>query len=276
MKRIVLFLLLAFAAAAQNTPPSGGGGSGSASWISCVGTPGATAGAAGSVCVVPATGAAYACKATSPATCSSAGDWQLIPASVTLAGDANGPSTATVVQFHGVSVLPPASTATPTRIYHMTAATTANVCPAAGDSGGTATADCYTDDNVAYKVLGGPPQSDIPAFVICTTAGCQAETTFNNWFASAPAGITFDECGFALQTAPTVQSVIVDIQTAAGVSIFGATKLVLATGATATNFQATFASSPYTAAKGAQFKAVVTQSDTGGAALGGYVKCRVH
>jgi hypothetical protein len=128
----------------------------------------------------------------------------------------------------------------------------------------------------AYVDASVMSQSDIPTFVICTTAGCLAETTFNNWFVSAANGITFDECGFALQTAPTVQSVIVDIQTAAGVSIFGATKLVIATSASTTTFQSTFANSPQTAAKGAQFKAVITQSDTGGAALGGYVKCRVH
>ena len=77
---------------------------------------------------------------------------------------------------------------------------------------------------------------------------------------------------------PTVQNVIIDIQTAAGVSIFGTNKLVVHTtdAVGTTNFQATFANSPQTAAKGAQFKAVITQSDTGGAALGGYVKCRVH
>jgi hypothetical protein len=119
---------------------------------------------------------------------------------------------------------------------------------------------------------------DNPAFVICTTTGCQPETTFNNYFISSPNGVTFDECGISLQTMPTVQSVIVDIQTVAGASIFGATKLVVPTSTPVgtTIFQATFANSPLTAAKGAQFKAVVTQSDTGGAALGGYVKCRVH
>jgi hypothetical protein len=124
--------------------------------------------------------------------------------------------------------------------------------------------------------VSSPTSFDNPAFVICTTAGCKPETTFNNYFISSPSGVTFDECGISLQTSPTVQSVIVDIQTAAGVSIFGATRLVIPVGGTATVFQATFANSPQTAAKGAQFKAVVTQSDTGGAALGGYVKCRVH
>ena len=118
--------------------------------------------------------------------------------------------------------------------------------------------------------------SDIPAFMACTATGCPSEESFNRWFVNAAAGVTWDECGFSLTTSPTVQNVIVDIQTAAGVSIFGATKLVIPVGGTATVFQATFAGSPQTAAKGAQFKAVVTQGDTGGAALGGYVKCRVH
>ena len=56
-----------------------GSGGGGASWIPCAGTPGATAGAAGSICVVPATGATYSCTATSPAACSVAVDWKLIP-----------------------------------------------------------------------------------------------------------------------------------------------------------------------------------------------------
>jgi hypothetical protein len=93
-----------------------------------------------------------------------------------LVGDASGLTTATVVTFHGVTVLPPASTATATRIYHMTAASVANVCPAAGDSGGTATADCYTNNNVTYRALGGAltaeqklsPTSTDPA---CTASG---------------------------------------------------------------------------------------------------------
>jgi hypothetical protein len=130
----------------------------------------------------------------------------------------------------------------------------------------------------ATNFTGLPGTADIPAFVICTTSGCLAENTFNNYFVSAPNGITFDECGVSLATMPTVQNVIIDIQTAAGVSIFGTNKLVVHTtdAVGTTNFQATFANSPQTAAKGAQFKAVITQSDTGGAALGGYVKCRVH
>jgi len=119
---------------------------------------------------------------------------------------------------------------------------------------------------------------DAPVFVICTTAGCQPETTFNNYFISSPNGVTFDECGVSLATMPTGSSVIIDIQTAAGVSIFGTVKLAIPVGTSVgtTIFQSTFANAPQTAAKGGQFKAVVTQSDSGGAALGGYVRCRVH
>ncbi len=139
-------------------------------------------------------------------------------------------------------------------------------------------------DGTMWRLLAGSgggtsvASYDNPAFVICTTTGCQPETTFNNYFISSPNGMTFDECGIALQTNPTVQSVIVDIQTAAGVSIFGSTKLVVpvANPVGTTIFQSTFANATQTAAKGTQFKAVVMQGDTGGAALGGYVKCRVH
>lgn len=122
------------------------------------------------------------------------------------------------------------------------------------------------------------PATEAPAFIICTTAGCLAEQTFTSYFVGNPNGVTFDECGLSLQTMPTVQSVIVDIQTAAGVSIFGASKLVVATTDTpgVANFQATFANSPQTAAKGAEFFATVLQSDTGGVAQGGYIRCRVH
>jgi hypothetical protein len=115
---------------------------------------------------------------------------------------------------------------------------------------------------------------DNPAWSICTTLGCQPEVTFSNYFISSPAGFTWLECGFALQSAPTVQAVIADVQTSGGVSVLGATKLVVLPGSSATVFQSVFASSPQTAAKGDQFRAVIVQGDTGGTALGGFLRCR--
>jgi hypothetical protein len=123
----------------------------------------------------------------------------------------------------------------------------------------------------------GVPDS-FPAFVICTTLGCQAETTFNNWFVSATGGVTLDECGISLATMPTVQAVHVDLQTlvtGAWTTMLTSQLAVLTTDALGTTkFVTAFAIASL--AKGAQMRAMVTQSDTGGAALGGYVKCRVH
>ena len=121
-----------------------------------------------------------------------------------------------------------------------------------------------------------PSSFDIPAFVICNTPGCSAESSVNYYFLSSPNGATFDECGVSIATAPTGSPVIIDIQTPAGVSIFGSTKLVIPINTTTTQFQSTFANSPQTAVKGAQFKAVVTQNDSNSVAQFAYVKCRVH
>jgi hypothetical protein len=79
IKLALLMILAPLFLAAQITPPPSTGG---ASAIPCVGTPGNTAGPAGSTCVVPVTGAVYACKATSPATCSVAGDWAVVSGSL--------------------------------------------------------------------------------------------------------------------------------------------------------------------------------------------------
>ena len=142
--------------------------------------------------------------------------------------------------------------------------------PASGGSGGASWRALAPTDL--------PSSFDRVAFVICTTAGCLTEQTFTNYFVLAPNGVTFDECGVSLATMPTNQSVIIDIRTAAGVSIFGATKLVINIADTpgVAKFQSTFASAPYTAAKGAEFFAVVLQGDTDGLAQGGFVQCRVH
>jgi hypothetical protein len=116
------------------------------------------------------------------------------------------------------------------------------------------------------------PSADIPAFVLCNAVGGGDTQTVNNWFVSSPTGITFDECGADIAVAPTQHNVSVDIQTSpGGVSVL-ASPIVLPTGSTATVFQ----SSTYSAAKGAQFKAVITVGDTSGVGQFVYVKCRTH
>jgi len=116
--------------------------------------------------------------------------------------------------------------------------------------------------------------TDIPAFVICNAVGCADTQTVNNWFVSSPTGITFDECGADIAVAPTVQTVKVDIQTPGGVSIFTAPISLTVANGTATVFNSVFTNP--TAVKGAQFKAVITQGDTGGAGQFVYIKCRTH
>jgi hypothetical protein len=68
--------------------------------------------------------------------------------------------------------------------------------------------------------------------------------------------------------------VIVDVQNGSGVSIFGATKLVVPEGSTAVVTQGTFANSPQTFSATDKFKAVVLQNDSGNTAQGGTVQCR--
>jgi hypothetical protein len=52
------------------------------------------------------------------------------------------------VSFYNIAVLPPATTALVGHLYRMTAATTANICPTAGDSGGAAIAYCVSNGTV--------------------------------------------------------------------------------------------------------------------------------
>jgi hypothetical protein len=143
-----------------------------------------------------------------------------------------------------------------------TATPTANSIPLAG-SGGT--------------LAGGwIIAADAPAWQICNPAGCGSETSNGYYAIMNPNGVTFDECGVNLAIAATGSSVIIDVQDSTGTSIFGATKLVVPISTTTEVFQATFSSSPYTAAKGAKFRAAVTQNDSGGTAQFAYVRCRVH
>ena len=57
------------------------------------------------------------------------------------------------VQWVAVTVLPPVTAVTKGRIYRFTAATKANVCPDAGDSGGTQVATCVTYGNTHYHAV---------------------------------------------------------------------------------------------------------------------------
>lgn len=153
----------------------------------------------------------------------------------------------------------------------------------AGDLTTTAVATA-TYDGTEFQLLN--PQAaqcgtfvnivDAPSWQICNPAGCGSETSNGYYAIMNPNGVTFDECGVNLAIAATGSSVIVDVQDSTGTSIFGATKLVIPINTTTEVFQATFSSSPYTAAKGAKFRAAVTQNDSGGTAQFAYVRCRVH
>jgi hypothetical protein len=114
--------------------------------------------------------------------------------------------------------------------------------------------------------------TDILRFGICFTAGCGSEATIN-YIAPLVAG-SWSVCAFNLAVAPTGSSVIVDVQNGSGVSIFGATKLVVPEGSTAVVTQGTFANSPQTFSATDKFKAVVLQNDSGNTAQGGTVQCR--
>ena len=127
--------------------------------------------------------------------------------------------------------------------------------------------------NVSIQV---PLSVDAPAWQVCNPAGCGSETSNGYYAIMNPNGVTFDECGVNLATAGTGSSVIVDVQDSTGASIFGPTKLVVPINTTTEVFQATFSGSPYTAAKGAKFRAAVTQNDSGGTAQFAYLRCRVH
>ena len=71
-----------------------------------------------------------------------------------LTGDASGAMGTTKVQFYGVAILPPATSADVGRVYRNTEATTANVC-SNNDTGGSAKAACVTLDGTSWTALGG-------------------------------------------------------------------------------------------------------------------------
>jgi hypothetical protein len=75
-----------------------------------------------------------------------------------LSGDAISGATggATTINFAAVTTLPAASAAVVGRPYRMTAATTANKCPTAGDSGGTALAYCVSNGTTYTALIVAP------------------------------------------------------------------------------------------------------------------------
>ena len=168
------------------------------------------------------------------------------------------------------AVVKTAASATPGALPRSTL----NTMPGAGLAPGVT--DAGGQINIHYPLTEKSTSFDIPAFGICYAPGCGSESSVNLYFISAPNGVTFDECGVSIATPPMGSSVIIDIQTPAGVSIFGAAKLVIPIAASGTIFQSNFANSPQLAAKGDQFKAVVLQNDSAGVAHFAYVKCRVH
>jgi len=190
-------------------------------------------------------------------------------------GAANGGTGLASPTAHGIMVAEGSSVMTPVTL----AADTVLQGNAGADPAGASIPNCtgaLQYSTATHTFSCGTLAFDAPSFQICFAAGCGSEVTATNFFISSPSGVTFDECGVSIATAPTGSSVIIDVQTSAGVSIFGTTKLVIPTTVSGTIFQSTFASSPQTAVKGTQFKAVVTQNDSGLAAQFAYVKCRVH
>jgi hypothetical protein len=117
---------------------------------------------------------------------------------------------------------------------------------------------------------------EYPSWQICNPAGCGSETSNGYYAIMNPNGVTFDECAANLATAPTGSDVWVDVQDGNGTSIFSAGHIVLGNGSTTAVFSSAFTASPYTAAKGAKFRAAALQNDSSGVAQFAYVRCRVH
>ena len=136
----------------------------------------------------------------------------------------------------------------------------------------TGTLSSQTD---LFSALGGKQATgmvDILRFGLCYPAGCGSESTIN--YQATLANGTFSFCAFNLAVAPTGSSVIADVRNASGVSIFGATQLVIPVRSTAVVTQATFANSPQTFSSTDKFMAIITQNDSGNTAQGGLIQCR--
>lgn len=121
----------------------------------------------------------------------------------------------------------------------------------------------------------GGGQIDLPAWQICIAAGCGSEVTATRYAIATATGITLSDCSINMAIPPTGSSVIVDVQTAAGVSIFGvgSGQLTFPTTGTATTVahQTSFAGMPL--AEDTLLQAVVLQNDSAGVGQFAYVRC---
>lgn len=188
-----------------------------------------------------------------------------------LSGDAttNGSNVVTVAQVHGTTV--PVNSAAD-QVLGTSASATGQWESIPNCGSGSALQ--YSTATHSFS-CGSAGQIDLPAFQICITAGCGSEISATRYPVAAAAGITLSDCSLNLAIPPAGSSVMVDIQTAAGTSIFGSTKLVFPTTGTATTVihQTSFGAGVMPLAMDTLLKAVVTQNDSGGAAQFGYVRC---
>jgi hypothetical protein len=186
-----------------------------------------------------------------------------------LSGDAttSGSNVVTVAQVHGTTV--PTNSAAD-QVLGTTAGATGQWAsvPNCGPGGALQ----YSTSTHTFS-CGSAGQIDLPAFQICITAGCGSEVSATRYPIATAAGIALTDCSLNLAIPPTGSSVIVDIQTTAGTSIFGATKLVFPTTGTATTVihQTAFGTMPLP--MDTLLKAVVLQNDSNGVAQFGYVRC---
>jgi len=254
-KLLIALLLFRIGAVAQvpglPQPSNSGGGSTGAGISACAATP-PTAGAANSFCY-DTSNIIWKCSNGASA-CTLAGQWTAQPASGPASGDLSGTYPApTVAKVNGNT---PGGTCTGQFVRSV-------------DTSGRPSCQAI--------VAADLPALDYPQFQICITAGCGSEVSATRYPIAAASGWTPSDCSLNLAIAPTGSSVIVDVQTAASTSIFGATKLVFTTAGTSTTVvhQTTFSSTGgfFPLATDTLLKAVVTQNDSNGVAQFGYVRC---
>lgn len=188
-----------------------------------------------------------------------------------LTGDAttNGSNVVIVAQVHGTSV--PVNSS-PDQVLGTSAGATGEWMSIPNCGPGSALQ--YATATHTFS-CGAAGQVDLPAFQICITAGCGLEVSATRYPIATAAGATLTDCSLNLAIPPTGSSVIVDLQTAAGTSIFGATKLVFPTTGTSTTVihQGAFGTGVMPLAMDTLLKAVVLQNDSNGVAQFGYVRC---